>query len=822
MPIQPKFQIGRKERKYFATKTFTDRELPREVFFNHLHSMNERLHEDYDVIVYYGVGGIGKTSLQKQLKVELVDYDPHALYTSLDFKDHSFHTPARALLELVREIKYQKNITFAHFELAYSLYFYKRNPDITYNEKKLRYEKELSILGSIISTLDGLGIAGSITGIVGKVYESGKKWHLKKEVKEQLIELEHCSLQEMEERLIAFFAYDLRLAIEKYNIKHTVIFLDTFEAIWSSVTNKATIHSKDKWVRDLIGSLPDVLFVICGREYLEWEKYDSDWKEILDHHIIENLSTNDADSFLENCGITEKEVRQKIITSSSGHPYHLDLSVDTYFEMKNLGEEIHADKFASNQREILDRFLQYLTDEEIETLKIMTTPRFYTEDMFHYLLREHPTGYAATRYHDFNKFSFITKEQDKQFIHALMRQGMLDYTNQELSKRVHHTLATYYDKLVENYASTAIHPENEIQALEESIFHHEAYLEQEAFFYWLSTACLPILKKLQLRGETRFLRQVLEQLYQEHGASALGLSLMQILIDMVHLNGEYQQAITMIENLFANEGTAEILANKEKAHLAIRKVHHQMFSKPVDGLIEELLSYESILKEKDWTAEYNELLFMVGGNLGVLSGDMKFSREWLVKSIRYAKETEMDNYLVRALRKYADVLKVNGHLKWARKCCEVGIELARKGAYDRYEAILVCTLADIHRMERAYSIADDFLDEAMKQIKKVGIKGWEGHIFLSKGELNFQKGQYAEAHHYFNLANELYQTIDQEWGLIQANIGLERCKLEGEAGSEHPINYWIQKAANLNYQIQETQATQTSLGNTDIIVLPFL
>src|SRR5690606_3271723 len=268
MPIQPKFQIGRKERRYFATKTFTDRELPREVFFNHLNSINQRPShtEEYDVIVYYGVGGIGKTSLQKQLKLELSDYDSHALYTSIDFRDTAFHSPARALLELVREIKYQKKITFPHFELAYSLYFYKRNPDTTYNEKKFRFANELSILRNIIGTLDGLGIAGSLTGIVGKLYDSGKRWNLKKEVKEQLIELENCSIQEIEERLIAFFAYDIQQAIEKYNIKNTVIFLDTFEALWASVTNKITVHSKDKWVRELIGSLPNVLFVICGIE----------------------------------------------------------------------------------------------------------------------------------------------------------------------------------------------------------------------------------------------------------------------------------------------------------------------------------------------------------------------------------------------------------------------------------------------------------------------------------------------------------------------------------------------------------------------------
>ena len=125
---------------------------------------------------------------------------------------------------------------------------------------------------TMISQLDGLGMAGVVSGIVGKIYETKKNWNLDKEVKAYLKELEHASIQDIEERLVAFFAYDLQRAIEKYQIPSTVIFLDTFEALWSGVTNKTILHTKDQWVRDLIVvSSPNILFVICGREYLEWE-----------------------------------------------------------------------------------------------------------------------------------------------------------------------------------------------------------------------------------------------------------------------------------------------------------------------------------------------------------------------------------------------------------------------------------------------------------------------------------------------------------------------------------------------------------------------
>lgn len=825
MPIQPKFQIGRKKRQYVANKQFTNREGPRTVFSKTLQTIKSRTvkDQDIDVIMYYGVGGIGKSSLQKQLKLDLVEQESNALHTTLDFKDHTLHAPARALLELTKAIKYEQKVSFPHFEIAYSIYFYKRNPDIAFNEKKLPFGQELDILGSFLGTIDGLGIVQTVSGIVGKIYDTKKHWSLNPEAKEQLKELEHCTVQEIEEQLVGFFAYDLQQAIEKNDIQSTVIFLDTFEALWSDVSNKTIVHTKDEWVRDLIVSLPNVLFVICGRESLEWEKYNEAWTHILNHHLIENLANNDAETFLKNCGIEETDIRNKMITSSNGYPYHLDLSVDTYFEMKNRGEVIDKGKFGSNPREILDRFLQYLTDYEIETLKIMSIPRFYNREIFTTLLTNHPTGYSITKYEDFNKFSFITEERGKYFINKLMRQSMVEHSSENLLKSVHETMANYYDEKLVSQTKVTINEGKKMQILSELIFHRKAYLNKDAFVKWLSVDYLWLLKSWQLRGETRFLRGILSELYIEFGAKDLGISFMQILIDMVHLNGEYGSAIAMIDAYFDEMNTKEILQSKETTQLAIRKVHHQMFLVPVDPLIKQLLEYETTLSTKGWTTEYNELLFMIGGNLGVLSGDMAFSRKWLTRSIRYAEKTKQNNYLCRALRKYTDILTIYGHLKWAKECCNRGINIANENGYERYEAVLVCTLANIYRMEQQYELAEETLRDAMKMIKKVGIKGWEGHIHAIYAEMYYQQGDYQKSASKWQEALETYVAIDQKWGLIVGNIGLESCRIKGVlTDQQEPIEYWLQEAKRLNYRREKEIGEQIIKGDTRIIPMAFL
>lgn len=270
------------------------------------------------------------------------------------------------------------------------------------------------------------------------------------------------------------------------------------------MTNKTILHTKDQRVRDLIVSSPNILFVICGREYLEWETYDSDRKKIIQHYRINNLDDIHASEFLKECGVEEEEIRIKMISSSGGYPYHLDLSVDTYFEMKNCGEKVDPSKFGSNHREILDRFLQYLTDQEIETLKVLSIARFFHNELFEYLLTKHPTGYAITKYDEFNKFSFVTSKSEKQFIHAIMRQGMLEYSNKDFIKRVHQTLASYYG---EKLKDETIDWEKEIDMLRELIYHQKSWLSQQSFKDWLASDMLPTLEKLQLRGESAFLRE---------------------------------------------------------------------------------------------------------------------------------------------------------------------------------------------------------------------------------------------------------------------------------------------------------------------------
>ena len=87
-----------------GSRMFTDREEPRQAFWEKYRAVKGQLHTDGDihVLTYYGVGGIGKTSLLKQLMLEMDRQLPSPRYVYLDLdKHHDCHTVLNVLKNML-------------------------------------------------------------------------------------------------------------------------------------------------------------------------------------------------------------------------------------------------------------------------------------------------------------------------------------------------------------------------------------------------------------------------------------------------------------------------------------------------------------------------------------------------------------------------------------------------------------------------------------------------------------------------------------------------------------------------------------------------
>lgn len=311
MAIEPKVILGSNTgKKYVANKEFTDRKYYKEQFFNEIqkiHSEKENENLQYHVLNFYGIGGIGKSSLQKELCKEI---DSSIIYTQSDFAN-AYNRNSNFLLELAQNFV-NKKVLFYHFGLAYAIYLKKIHKNtILLNDEHNAINDNLGFVADILGTIDGLGIISIIPGVINKIYNVAYKLHLDSEIKEDLKKMEFMSVSQCENLLPAFFAYDLNKYLKKETNKIIVIFLDTYEALWNQTKNDITKFSQDQFVRELISQLPGVLFVISGREYLDWKQVDPDWNNYLKQYEIKTLEDTDVDLFLTNCGIKESDIRKK-------------------------------------------------------------------------------------------------------------------------------------------------------------------------------------------------------------------------------------------------------------------------------------------------------------------------------------------------------------------------------------------------------------------------------------------------------------------------------------------------------------------------------
>ena len=126
MAIRPAPLIEEKERPFVDRKEFI------EAFENNFQNLGEK---DYSVLVYYGVGGIGKTSLRKELPKLLEEYNESyqntgVIWASVDFSIESHRQSDKFLGILKNQLQEKNGVKFHLFDIANAAYWRKVNPQI--------------------------------------------------------------------------------------------------------------------------------------------------------------------------------------------------------------------------------------------------------------------------------------------------------------------------------------------------------------------------------------------------------------------------------------------------------------------------------------------------------------------------------------------------------------------------------------------------------------------------------------------------------------------------------------------------------------------
>jgi hypothetical protein len=369
-----------------------------------------------NVLSFYGMGGIGKTTLSKELQRR---FDNGGLKTSenrissrVDFAEAAAVDPELMLLRL-RACLGQLTPRLIAFDFALASYWERKHPGeslanfIDRRSGIAKLSSDLGLADQIQSGVDSL-LGG--TGLVGSIWRAGSllRAGVIKRVREQRL-LEECpyfaplieesSPDAARPFLPALLAWDLAQYQQRVGGADVVIFFDTWEMLQG---NRDELGSVEDTVNRIVYLMPNVLFVISGRQMLTWAdsrrriglKYagPEHWPELVPdrpqcrQYLLGHLSPEDSDNYLQRrlsvngSAAIPLHVRARIVASSEGLPLYLDLSAEHYDQLLARGQAEQG-VFGGTLPELVTRVIRDLTPTERHLLRAASLVRGFNADM---------------------------------------------------------------------------------------------------------------------------------------------------------------------------------------------------------------------------------------------------------------------------------------------------------------------------------------------------------------------------------------------------------------------------------------------------------
>ncbi len=788
--IKPKHSFLNQNSIVFNEKLFVDRQVAKKAFADFIEGNSS----EYNILVYYGIGGIGKSRLLTENIVFFKEHYPKTVCFSVDFNDVNKRSVGEALAEFIDGCSNQ-DISFVAYNLAYAIYFSKKHSGEEYGRNKNTVGNRFSGLLDIIGVWDNGSVKVAVD-LITKVIDFAKKNALDEVIQEDLKNLKDFSLTEIEQRLPSYFQYDLSRYLTKNPDAHVLFTIDTFEALNVQQTEEIHRRRNEDWVQDMIAHFPNDLtpncsFVICGRDELKWEK---EWNEHITQVKLTDFSQKWADTFLEEVCVHEPEIRTAIIKSCQGLPFYLYLSAKTYVDIKNKGKQPQKEDFEGDQKQIIQRFIYNLSDVEVRTLKYLAIPHFFTQEIFEYLLSHFKIACDPERFEQITAYSFIQEPIDERYyIHALMRDGLIKNTSEKAYEQVNALMFKYYE---ERYSR-----DKDKHSYSQMIYHAAVIKNMDDFKEWyFSNDYGSVLKELQMSGEQAVVFSLTENLIKQYGTQHLSNEIINIYIDMLHLGGDYEAAVMTCENYLSSFSQDEIIKDEGLCRMRIRQIHHSMFFTPVDELINKTNTFMGRKNIDKYPEQYNELLFLLGGNLGVLSGRFGEAGRWLNKAFNYSQKTQRINFMLRNVRKLADLDTYNGHPDTAINRIERYITV-KSQIENRYEIYLLASLGEAYRKKGDLTLASKCFDIVKRKSQEKNVPGWIAHAILAQCMIQYDESLYDVAIPVLEDVVRRYKSINHVWGEINSKTLLLLCRNQkGEEDFTDIAKEIKNQAERMNYR----------------------
>ncbi|MFI9297577.1 ATP/GTP-binding protein [Streptomyces gardneri] len=377
-----------------------------------------------NVMVFHGVGGIGKTTLSRTLEAALAHSGqrparwgepswpdrPVLLPVRIDLARSAGNDFERVLLTIRLALAAHLGRPLPAFDIALRRYWEHQHPGEPLEEYLARgglagrFGKALpqQVQSALGDVAQALMLPGTVGGAVSQL--TGALTKALRERRQTVKALAGCArladLLEAEPDVDALSYYPHLLAWELAQLPADkavvpVVLLDTFED-----TGSRTHRDLERLLQRLVWLMPNAFFIVTGRGRLQWADPALEgqldftgpaaWPGLATHTVpgprtsepgggrqilIGDFSPEDCDDYLarrlvkDGESLITPELRAVITARSHGLPLHLDLSVLRFLEIRRTGRTPVPEDFEADFPALIARTLADLTADERHILR---------------------------------------------------------------------------------------------------------------------------------------------------------------------------------------------------------------------------------------------------------------------------------------------------------------------------------------------------------------------------------------------------------------------------------------------------------------------
>jgi tetratricopeptide (TPR) repeat protein len=710
-------------------------------------------------LVYYGIGGIGKSWLVRKLIAEYQQCTGF-IYAYIDFS----HSQSIDYLSLLNSLQNQLNTNaFGRF-----------------NSMVGEYVRQMRTI--YISTQSGTHIPNVNIDVRNNVFTGGVGDIVGIKFEDVDIAIPRDELnrlqQEMQQKTTQAFLDDLKQLAHSVPI---MLFFDTYERIEDPESNRATEIAH--WLRTKVLSPireaeNSIRVVIARRRDLTWQLEDREWRKQIRSVELKPFKFRETTTYISKrkIGRGDLALRRSIYKLTQGHPQCVSLACDLIEDAKSYGEKITSTVFDNYRSEfderlvseflmeaILSRLPQTLTDAvrlcaiphyfEAETIRTMLTIENGSQGILDQIKRYsfvYPVPRRGYLYHEVIRRLLITKwRHDDNSGWRLIHQKLLGLIEQRLQSREY---------------------EEEHKDLQVEKLYHQAHVDEEEalilFCYLFNEADKALLisyceKLIEIMDETRTeidLRTKTKKWIDYYKARTF------------YLKGEWQAAENMLQALLTFTEDLRLWATVA-ANLGMLYQSNGHLDNAIHWLKESLRVREQINEESGIIQSLNELGSAHRANIELEEALLCYDRSC---NIATSNNPTVYSYEIAYSRLYSGVIYTGrGKYEEALSAYQDALAIFQK-LNDRYGIARVYQrLGWMARIRGRLEEARDYHLQTLKDLEQLGFPHPLAESLHSMGNIYRLLSDWDEAADYYQRALNIFQKLGatRHVGILQNDIG---------------------------------------------------